>query len=66
MALCNGGPPTIFGLGALDQGMDPRAQLVVGPIGGDQLTLYSACMFLALPTWLIGSSFSHVLTCVSY
>ena len=38
MALCDGGPPTILGLGAPDQGADPRAQLAVGPIGGDQLT----------------------------
>ena len=27
MALCDGGPPTILGLGAPDQGADPRAQL---------------------------------------
>ena len=26
MALCDGGPPTILGLGAPDQGVDPRAQ----------------------------------------
>ena len=36
MALCDGGPPTMERLGALDQGADPRAQLAVGPIGGDQ------------------------------
>ena len=34
MALCDGGPPTILGLGAPDQGADPKAQLA----GGDQLT----------------------------
>ena len=39
MALCDGGQPTILGLGAPDQGVDPRAQLAVGPIGGDHLTL---------------------------
>ena len=38
MVLCNGRPPTILGLGGLDQGVDLRAQLAVGPIGGDQLT----------------------------
>ena len=36
MALCDGGPPTMERLGALDRGADPRAQLAVGPIGGDQ------------------------------
>ena len=35
MALCDGGPPTILGLGAPDQDADPKAQLAVG---GDQLT----------------------------
>ena len=38
MALCDGGPPTMERLGAPDQGVDPRVQLAVGPIGGDHLT----------------------------
>ena len=38
MALCDGGPPTMERLGAPDQGVDPRAQLTVGPIDGDHLT----------------------------
>ena len=29
------GPPTMERLGAPDQGVDLRAQLAVGPIGGD-------------------------------
>ena len=38
MALCDGGPPTMKRLGAPDQGADRKAQLAVGPIGGDHLT----------------------------
>jgi len=32
------GLPTMEQLGALDQGVDPMAQLAVGPIVGDHLT----------------------------
>ena len=39
MALCNGGPQTMERLGSPDQGTDPRAQLAVGPIGGDQTNI---------------------------
>ena len=40
MALRDGGPPTMEQLGAPDQGADPRAQLTVGPIGGDHQTFF--------------------------
>ena len=43
MVLCDGGPPTMERLGALDQGADPRAQLAVGPIGGDQTNSFIPC-----------------------
>ena len=36
MTLCDGGPPTMERLDAPDQGTDPRAQLAIEPIGGDQ------------------------------
>ena len=39
MVLCDGGPPTMERLAARDQGVDPRAQLAVGPIGGDQTNI---------------------------
>ena len=40
IALRDGGPPTMERLGAPDQGADPRAQLTVGPIGGDHQTFF--------------------------
>ena len=45
MALCDGGPPTILGLGAPDQGADPMA---VGPIVGDQLTVRNLTLVFLL------------------
>jgi len=41
MALCDGGPPIIERLGALDQGVDPRAQLTVGSMVEINLTITS-------------------------
>ena len=41
MALCDGGPPSMEQLGAFDQGVDPMAQLTVGPIAGDQCNILS-------------------------
>ena len=39
MVMCDEGPPTMERLGASDQGTDPRAQLVVEPIGEDQSSI---------------------------
>ena len=47
--------PTILGLGAPDQGADPR-----GPIGGDQLTFFP---LISLPSFsFISFTFVHFIT----
>ena len=48
MVLCDGGPPTIEWLDAPDQDVDPSAQLVVGPIGGDQTNILPLDLILFL------------------
>jgi len=50
--LCDRGPPTGLGLGSPDQGAEIRAQLAVGPIGGDQLT--DASSVLELEAGVVG------------
>ena len=48
MVLSDGGPPTMERLGTPDQGADPRVQLAVGPIGGDQTNIISLDLTLFL------------------
>ena len=49
-------------LGAPDQGADPRAQLVVGPIGGDQTNILPLDLTLFLKLNLLTLSCSHSIT----
>ena len=62
MALCDGGPPTMEWLDAPNQGVDPRAQLTVGSIGGDQTNILPLDLTLFLKLNLITLSCSHSIT----
>ena len=59
MVLCNGDPPTKEWLDAPDQGIDPRAQLVIGPIGGDQPNILPLDLTLFLKLNLLTLSCPH-------
>ena len=62
MALYDEGPPTMERLGAPDQGADPRAQLAVGPIRGDQTNILPLDLTLFLKLNLLTLSCSHSIT----
>ena len=58
MALCDGGPPTIIGLGAPDQGADQGPNWPLGQVGGDQP--YNIIMVVELPNFrLVSNSFNQ-------
>ena len=62
MVLCDRGPPTMERLGAPDQGADPRAQLAVGSIAGDQTNILPLNLTLFLKLNLLTLSYSHSIT----
>ena len=62
MVLCDGGPPTMERLGAPDQGADPRDQLAIGSIGGDQTNILPLDLTLCLKLILLTLSCSHSIT----
>ena len=66
MVLCDGGPPTIEWLDAPDQGVDLRAQLIVGSIGGDQTNILplDLTLFLKLNLFTLSCSYSITDQCI--